>query len=74
MIISSLRGRVHSLTDYAECLVLACACFVFGFESEAGSDSMTTLTGTQLNGREELKQVDDPLEVNFFSVLFNLPK
>ena len=36
VIISSLRGNWHSLTDYAECLVLTFSCFVFGHESEAG--------------------------------------
>eukprot|EP00435_Cladocopium_sp_Y103_P024405 s2282_g6.t1 len=48
VIISSLRGKSHSLTDYAECMVLACACFVFGQQSEAGSDSMTTVAGIVL--------------------------
>lgn len=48
VIISSLRGKKHSLTDYAECMVLACACFVFGEQSEAGTDSMTTAAGVIL--------------------------
>lgn len=48
VIISSLRGKKHSLTDYAECMVLACACFVFGEQSEAGTDSMTTVAGVVL--------------------------
>eukprot|EP00434_Breviolum_minutum_P009231 symbB.v1.2.008134.t1/scaffold509.1/size193965/4 len=67
VIISSLRGRVHSLTDYAECLVLACACFVFGFESEAGSDSMTTLTGLVLLAAYILC---DSLTPHFQDILF----
>ncbi|CAE6967423.1 slc35b2 [Symbiodinium natans] len=45
VIISSLRGKLHSLTDYAECIVLTASCFVFGHESETGFDSSTTATG-----------------------------
>ncbi|CAE7857731.1 slc35b2 [Symbiodinium microadriaticum] len=45
VIISSLRGKLHSLTDYAECIVLTASCFVFGHESETAFDSSTTSTG-----------------------------
>ena len=45
VIISSLRGKLHSLTDYAECIVLTASCFVFGHESETAFDSSTTTTG-----------------------------
>jgi len=50
VIISSLRGNWHSLTDYAECLVLTFSCFVFGHESEADTDMATTNTGVILLG------------------------
>mmetsp|Transcript_42254 Transcript_42254/g.78632 ORF Transcript_42254/g.78632 Transcript_42254/m.78632 type:complete len:799 (-) Transcript_42254:267-2663(-) len=71
VMISSLRGKTYSLTDYAECIVLTASCFVFGHESESGYDSVTTTTGLVLLG---IYIVCDSLTPHLQDVLFTKHK